>query len=268
MKKFIEYIDSCLPDEKGNKILFAFKRKTLDEMNEEFKTASSRGIENEDVFSDLIISKHNDLKGDYEKFYHEETITNKRKRNVILNIAGSVIYILVLIIAFLGISFLTHAWGQTWLIVVDGILIWIAYLLSIGVNKISQMRRIFHVFARIILAIEVMVVSVAVFLFSMAYLHVEKSWLIVIAGIAAMFICDGIYIAIKKQKLAIINYLIYIPVVSTMLYIILSAIGLLAWNTGWLLIIFGLVLDFIVIFASLAENKKYEQEVYDSWKEN
>lgn len=268
MKKFIEYIDSCLPDEKGNKILFAFKRKTLDEMNEEFKIASSRGIENDTVFSDLIISKHNDLKGDYEKFYKEETVTSKRKRNIILNIAGSAIYILCLIITFLGISFLTHNWGQTWLIVVDGILIWIAYLLSIGVNKISQMKRIFHIFARIILAIDVMVVSIAVFLFSMAILHIEKSWLIVIAGIAAMFICDGIYIAVKKQKLAIINYLIYIPVVATMLYIILSAIGLFAWNTGWLLIIFGLLVDFIVIFASLAENKKYEQEVYDSWKEN
>lgn len=95
-----------------------------------------------------------------------------------------------------------------------------------------------------------------------------KSWVIVIAGVALIFVVDGIYMYRTKVRLAIINWLIYIPVVATMLYIILSGLGILAWNTGWMLIIVSLGLDLIVMYASLARNRKYKQEVVDAWQEN
>lgn len=63
MEKFISYINSVLPDGKGsNDILFKFKRKTLDEMNEQYNTVMQRGISNTQVLSDLVISEHQDLK--------------------------------------------------------------------------------------------------------------------------------------------------------------------------------------------------------------
>ena len=112
-----------------------------------------------------------------------------------------------------------------------------AYLLSLGVGKITSMKRIFHIFARILLAMDVMVLTVAAFLFSLVMIGFLKSWVIVIAGVALIFVVDGIYMYRTKVRLAIINWLIYIPVVATMLYIILSGLGILAWNTGWMLII-------------------------------
>ncbi len=268
MEQFIKYIDHKLPDQRGNEILFKYKRKLLDEMNERYLEVSQRGISDSKVISDLIISEHPEPEKEYRTFYISETAAARAKKNLIVNVVGSVLYILSIIILFLGISFLTHKWGQTWLIVVDGILLWVVYLLTMGVKKFTSMRRFFHLFARILLALDVMVATVAVFRFSLVMIGFSKSWIIVIAGVAAMFISDALYAYFTKRRLAIFIYLIYIPSVATMLYIILSAIGVLAWNTGWMLIIFSLVLDFAVIYISMVRNSRYKQEVIDTWKEN
>lgn len=269
MEKFINYINTALPDVKGNnELLFKFKRKTLDQMNEQYGIVMQRGISNTEVLSDLVISEHRDLQKDFEEFKRKELAVRRAKRNTILNIVGSITYILIIIIAFLGIGFSTHIWSPTWLIVADGILLWVAYLLSLGVNKISKMKRIFHIFARILMALDVMVVSVAVFLFSLSFLKLDKSWLFIILGVAAMFVADAVFAIATKQKLAILNVLIYMPVVATMLYIILSAFGVLAWQTGWLLIIVSLIANLIIVFIKLTRNKMVKQEVIDTWQEN
>lgn len=270
MEKFISYINTALPEDnkKNNDILYKFKRKTLDEMNEQYSIVMQRGISNTDVLSDLVISEHSDLKKDFEEFKRKELAVRRAKRNTILNIVGSITYILCIIIAFLGIGFSTHIWSPTWLIVVDGILLWVAYLLSLGVNKIAKMKRIFHIFARILMALDVMVVSVCVFLFSLSVLKLDNSWLFVILGVAAMFVADAVFAVATKQKLAIINILIYMPVVATMLYIILGAFGILAWQTGWLLIIVSLIINLLIIFIKLTKNKLDELEVIDTWQEN
>lgn len=270
MDSFIKYIDTALPDTKGKDrdLLFRFKRKTLTEMNERFNEVMTRGVNNERVMTDLIISEYSNLPKRYAQYYEEQTSINKSKRRTLLNIVGSVIYILVLLISFIGVSFMTQDWGHTWVIVVDGILLWIAYLLTLGVKKVVTFNRIFHIIARVLLAIEVMVITVAVFIFCMAIVHVEDSWVIVIMGIAGMFVADGAFAAVTKQKLAILNYLAYVPVVSTMLYIILGALSVISWRTGWVLIPLSLIADFLIIAGQSARNKKYEREVYDAWNEN
>lgn len=268
MDSFIQHINASLPDERGNDILFRFKRKTLNEMNERFAEVKTRGITNDEVFKDLIISEYSDLPQKYEKFYHEETVTKRTKRRLILNVVGSIIYILSLIVAFFGISFMTGKWDQTWVIIVSGILLWVSYILTLGVIKITSFRRIFHIFARILLAGDIVVASVAIFIFCLAILKVPHSWVIVIAGIAGMFIGDEIYATATKQKLAILNYLLYSPVIGTMAYIIFSGIGLLSWKTGWLIILLSLIADLFIVLIQMAKNKKYEQEVYESWSEN
>lgn len=270
MDSFIKYIDTALPDTKGKDrdLLFRFKRKTLTEMNERFNEVMTRGVNNERVMTDLIISEYSNLPKRYAQYYEEQTSINKSKRRTLLNIVGSVIYILVLLISFIGVSFMTQDWAHTWVIVVDGILLWIAYLLTLGVKKVVTFNRIFHIIARVLLAIEVMVITVAVFIFCMAIVHVEDSWVIVIMGIAGMFVADGAFAAVTKQKLAILNYLAYVPVVSTMLYIILGALSVISWRTGWVLIPLSLIVDFLIVAGQSARNKKYEREVYDAWNEN
>lgn len=268
MQKFIDHIEKSLPDNKKNRLLFQFKRKTLDEMNEAYATAMRRGISNEKVMSDLVVSEFDNLEARYVEYYKKETAKERAKRNTVLNIVGSVVYILSIIIAFVGLGFTTHDWAHLWVIVVDGILLWIAYLLTLGVGRITKMKRIFHIFARILLGIDVMVISTATFIFSMAIMHIPHSWTIVIAGISSIFLADGIYALITKQKFAIINWLVYIPAIFTMLFIILGAVNFVPWTIGWLLIIAGLLLDFVIVMMSFAKNKHEDMEVYDSWTES
>lgn len=274
MEQFIRFIDKALPDQRGNEVLFKFKRKLLEEMNERYLEVSRRGISNQKVISDLVISEHSDIRKEYNEFYVSETAASRTRKNIILNVVGSVIYILCIIILFLGLSSMLTStlqysvWGKTWLIVVDGILIWVAYLLTLAVKKLTSMRRLFHIFARICLAGEVMVLTVALFLFVLVMAGFAKSWVIIIAGIAAMFVADIIYSYVTKRKLAMVSCLIYIPAIAAMLYIIGGGIGILAWNTGWMLIIFSLILDFLIMCLSFARNRQYKQEVVDAWQEN
>lgn len=268
MERFMDYIESSLPDRPGDAILFQFKRKILDEMNALSETIEKRGLRDKTVREDLIISEYPDLPEKYAAFYAEKTEKRRTKRGVIANAVGSVAFILILLVVFLAASFITDDWAHTWVIMVDGILLWIDYLLLLGVKKITSLQRKFHIFARLLLGIAVIVFFVAAFLAAMALLHIPNSWLIVIAGIAAIFVADSIYIAVTGQKLAVIFYLAYIPAFAAMIYIIFSAAGFIPWSPGWVLIPLSLIIDVTVIAVLVIRNKKIAREVAAHWNED
>ena len=268
MQQFIDYLDSSLPDKHNDKILYKFKRKLLDEMNARYLEVSRRGITNQKVITDLIISEHADIKQEYEKYNGEVLAKKRAQRRVLTRIIGSAIYFISLIILFVVLNIFFDGIRHTWLLLVDGLLVWICYMLTLGVVKITSFKRIFHIFARLLLSFDVVIFSVAAFLFVQIGLGFSRGWVLIIAGIAMAFVADGAYAHFTKVRFAIINYLIYIPIVATMLYVILSALYILSWGTGWLLIILSLLVDVIIMYASVLSNKRYKQEVIDTWQEN
>lgn len=268
MERFIDYIEKSLPNRPGDSILFQFKRKTLDEMNEASAVIEKRGLKDRTVREELIISQYPDLSGKYKRFYEKKTEKNRSKRRLIGNAAGSAAFILVLLIAYLALSFLTKDWGHTWVLMVDGILLWIDYLLILGVHKLTSMKGKFRIVARILLGIGVMVFFVAIFLLSMAVLHIPGSWIIVIAGIAAIFLADSVYLAVTEDKLAVLYYLIYVPAFTSMIYIIFSAAGFLPWSPGWILIPLSLLIDAGIISALVIRNKRIARKVAKHWNED
>lgn len=268
MERFYQYIESSLPDKKGDKILYKFKMKTLDEMTQRANQLTARGLTDKDVISDLIVSEYKDIVEDYQKYEHEKKLKERRRKFAIGNVVGSVIYLFMLVICFLGISFSTKEWGTTWVMVVDGILLWVAYILTLGVNRIVDMKRVFHIFARILLAMDVVVISVAIFIFMMGVFHIPDSWVIVFGGLFAMFFADASFASITKQRLAIFSWLAYIPAMSTMLFVIIGALGFLPWKVAWVIIPLSLLVDLIVIIVKIKANTSYKEEVVDAWKEN
>lgn len=268
LDRYIEYIERCLPDSPGDKVLFSFKRKILDEMRERDEITEKRGIKDKKVREDLIISEYPRLDGDYAAYARAAAEKKKAKRAAVFNAAGSAVFILLLLIVYLAVSFATDSWGSTWVIIVDGILLWLCYLLGLGVKKITSLRRVFHIFARLLLAFAVMLAAVAAFLFSMAVLHIPHSWLFVIAGVAAVFAADSIYLAATGKKLAVIYYLAYIPSFTAMIYIIGGAAGLLPWSPGWVMIPLSLLIDAAIAAALIIRNKKIAREVAEHWNED
>lgn len=268
MEKFYRFIDSALPDRNGNKVLYKFKRETIDDMTKRANELTARGLKDNDVISDLIIDEYSGIVDDYQKYEYEKRQKEFRKKFAIGNVIGSIVYIITLIVCFLGIGFATHIWSPTWVIIVDGILLWVSYLLTIGVARIIEMKRIFHIIARIMLGMDIVVMAVSVFIFMMAVLHIPNSWVVILGGILAMFLADAVFATVTRQKLAIISWLAYIPAMSAMLYIILAGLSVVSWVGGWVLIPLSLIIDLIIIIVAVRVNTGYKEEVVDAWKEN
>jgi hypothetical protein len=267
MEKFIDYIESQMSGVPDGPFLYKFKRKTLDEMNGRASEVEARGLRDKNVIDDLIISEHPDLKSDYKKFALESKRKNTSKRRWLTNSIGSVLYLIILLCAYLGMSFHTHNWEKTWVFMVGGVLLWVVYLLSLFIIRISRMRQIFHIFARLMLAGSVMLVATVVFICSLEFFRFEGYWSIFVGGVAVALIADAVYATVTNKKLVMFSYLLYIPIIGTMVYIILAAVGAVNWNNGWLIIIFSLMVDVAVAVSSIVKNSVEKWEVVNAWKD-
>lgn len=270
MSSFIDYIEDTFADVHDGDRLYRYKRLVLDKMTERANEVTRTGLHDEKVLDDLIISEFPHLKENYKKFCAED---RHRRREKALNkfmIFGSVGLILALLVLYLFVSFVTDAWAQTWLIIVCGILTWVVFLLSVGVRRVSELRRLFHPIARVLLALSIMAGATVVFLFSLVVLRWNDAWVIYPMAVTLMYVADGIYAYITKQKLRIINYLIYIPAAMPMLYVVLGGLNILPWSPGWLLIPLSLLIDLALIAFKSAQNSKYryKQEVDEAWNVN
>jgi len=78
-------------------------------------------------------------------------------------------------IAYFGVSFSTHSWSNSWLIIVGGIFGLIILWLSFAIKKLCTMKKIFHPAARILTSICIMMATVFAFLFALAFLHMAKA---------------------------------------------------------------------------------------------
>ena len=175
MEKFFDYIDSSLPDNPQDKNMYKYKRALLDEMESRAFELEKRGLTDENVVADLVIGEHPDLKEDYNRYLLDLNAKDKCRRFIISNIVGSIGYILAIVVLYLLFSKSTHLWSMTWAFLVDGILLWLVYLLSIGVRSFSKKKRAFHIIARICLFAAVMLLSVALLLLFIAVIKPPHS---------------------------------------------------------------------------------------------
>lgn len=272
MQSFIDYIESTFQGTADDGTLYRYKRQLLEKMTERANEVTHAGLRDEQVLNDLIISEFPDLQDDYRRFYKAN---RKKRRDKLMNrimIFGSVGISLLLVIVFLAIGFLTDIWSPTWLIVADGFLLWAMFLLCEGVHRITALRRLFHPIARVLLALSVMCGTVAVFLFALAALHLPNAWVIFPLGVICIYIADAVYATYTKQKLRIINYLIYILAASPMVYVFLAGVNLIPWNPGWLIILLAIALDILIVIGKAVSNSKYKYkykpEVDAAWNEN
>ena len=268
MQRFTDYVNDSLSQAKENKLLEQYKKKTLDEMDRRyFEVKKTGGIAEAAVIEDLIISEYGDIKEDYASYFKKETAKKRAKRNAVLNIVGSLIYILGLVTAYLEVSFATGRWDTTWVILADGILLWVVYLLALLVKKFCSMKRFFHIFARLALFGATVCFTVAVFLLTVALADLRNGWVIILAGLIAAFLADGIFALVTKAKLAVIYWLLYIPVMAALAFVIIGALHLLPWGVAWIVIPLSLIADLALIFAAAAKNKDDGEEVADIWNE-
>lgn len=270
MADFIEYIEQSCKDFQDMPELYKYKKQILDEITERANQLTSRGLSDEKVLTDLIKDEYPNLRDVFKGYIKLEKDKKRKKLFAKLNIIGAVIFFILMFASYFTVSFFTHRWDLTWLIIVGGIFALIIYGTSFLIKKLCSMRRIFHPIARLLTAGCIMLLTVFSFLFSLMFRLFPHSWTVILGGIILMFVADGFMALFLKQKFRVINYLLYIPAISALLYVILGAYNVVAWSTGWQLIIVGILLDVAVIVGEIINNSRYiyKQEEEDEWNEN
>lgn len=270
MSDFIDYIESAFSGEKDDGTLYRFKRQLLEKMNERANEITHTGLKDEKVLYDLVTGEFSDLKKDYSDFCVKDKL---KKRDSLLNkimIIGTPTVALLSVAIFLTIGFITDLWSPAWVVIPDMVLLWTVFLLSEGINRITRLRRLFHPIARVMLALAVMCVTVPIFLILLSVFQLDKAWTFVPFGVICIYIADAVYAFVTKQKLRIINYLIYIPAAAPMVYVILGGLEIVPWDPGWLIVIFAVIADFIIVAAKAVSNLRYQYrpEVDAAWSES
>ncbi len=262
MNRIIEYIEASCKNLAANQSVYRYKRKMLDDMADKAKELSKAGLKDEKVIADLVADEFGNLE---EKFNEFE---KKKKRKKLLKYGlsfGSIAYIILMLVAYFIVSGVTGAWGKTWLIIVGGVFALIIFCFTLLINKICHMRRVFHPIARVLIVLNTILLAVFTFLFLHIMVPTELYvWPTLPAGVIVALIADLIFAFGTKQKLRTISFFVYMPAISTMLYVILAAYGVFPWWAGWPVILLGLVLDFAYIIYIIAKNMKYftyKQEV-------
>ena len=258
MQQIIDYIEKSCSGLKDNQVTYYYKRKLLDSMSQRATEMVKSGLKDEKVILDLIADEYGDIEKGYDQFLKER---KKQQRSKFMKIAfpvGGLIFLIMIFVAYFSVSSLTSAWDKTWLIIVGGIFSMIIFYLSFAINKLCHMRRVFHPIARVLIVGCVMLFMVFVFLFQLMFTPDDLAvWPILPAGVGLALIADLVFAYTTKQKFRTISFFVYMPVIATMLYIILSAYGIVSWIAGWPIILLGLVIDLIYIVSVVMSNMKY-----------
>lgn len=257
MEKYVQYIEESMSGIKQDELLIKFKKETLDEMTRRANEITGSGMTDAKVISDIIIGEHPDLKAEYEKYVAAQCKKMNAKKFALFNVIGSATFMVLTIIIYLGVSFVTNDWGRSWLIIMGGVSLLVTYLLGINIKKTTALRRAFHPIARVSLALAVMMITTFIFLVALVYSFTPNSWLIWLAGVICIFIADAAYAHITKQKFAVFNYLIYIPSIAAMVYVILGFTRVIPWHPGWLIMLFAVLADLLIVLCKSISTQKY-----------
>ena len=262
---------------------YLYKKSILDEMTDRANEMTHAGLKDEKVLADLIASEYPDLKGNYNPWVKEYKKQKRAKMMHLISGVGSVLIFFISLILFFVVGenttftyfgynddiLGTHTvsgYRNAWLIILGAIFGIIILCLGFAIKRICKMRRVFHPIARALIALCVMIIMVFAFLCALMLSTnplETKMWPIVIAGIILALIADIFFAFATKQKFRTITTMIYMPIISTMLFVILNAYGL-AGSFGGLIIVSGFIIDVVYALSIVASNAKYfmyKQEV-------
>ena len=278
MTTFIEYIETSCANLKDSHMSYLYKKHILDKMTDRANEITHAGLKDEKVIADLMQDEFPNLE---ENFPIWEKAEKKRRlaktMRWIMGIGGVVIFFTALILFFVvGKNTTFTYWGNNdagvytqitvsgyrnaWLIILGAIFALIIFYTSFGIKRICKMRRVFHPIARALIVFCVMLIMVFAFLCALMLSTrplETQMWPIVIAGIILALVADIFFAFSTKQKFRTITTMIYMPIISTMLFVILNAYDLIPSSLGWLVIISGVIIDVIYALSIVASNAKY-----------
>lgn len=264
---YCEHIESIMKAYPNNTVNFIYKRRVLQDMTQRTKEVYNRGLKDEKVCHDLMLSEFSEKK--ILDGYHQYLEDLKEKKLIKYSPMAAAGIIILSILIFVVIGLLTDIWHPTWLIVEGTASCAVVSLMWIAVYILHR-HRILYALSRALVAGSTMVLTQFAFLVLRIPFGIEKSYLIFLASLACMFIGDLILATLTKQRLVFINYLITIPIVFIFIYVIFGLLRFYTWEQGEIIIGIAFIIDILVALGMYLNNRRYahKPEVEDVWKEN
>lgn len=250
MKKITEYINNSLKNEKDCKDLYEFKQKKVGEITTRYKELLETGLSDAAVIENIIIGEHPDVAQEYRDFLDKKYKKNSSTfiRNGKKMFLGTVLYYLIVVAVFLGVSFLHNAWSRSWLIIVGAVVVHLGIVSVTALSDKIKNHVARNIGARILCTSFVMLASVFVSLVAMLVFNMKMGYLFVLLGVAFALLVDWVISLIIKSKFATLKLCLYAPAAVTLIYVVLGLCAVIPWHPGWMMIV-GTV--FVILIAAI-----------------
>lgn len=255
---------SALPN---TKTAYLYKQQVIAKMTERANELVKMGLNDNKVINELIIDEFKNIKHEFYSSQKKKEDKNKKKTVGKLGVIAGLGLVLLLVIVYLAISFLTGLWGKTWLILVCGILSVVGGGMLLSSAKIKSGKPVYNFSSRVLMAASIMIFTTVLFLIMTFAFALPKAYLIFLIGVAGMLAADCAMAVVAKQKTAIFTLLLYVPVIASLLYVIGGLVGIIPWHPGWMIIVLSLAADLGIAGVRVVRNSqsKMKEEV---WEEN
>lgn len=269
-KKFLEdEFRSIAPTEQA----MDYREEILGTLLDRAQEYRIKGMEDDEMIYNLCIESLGDFRATLQDFeQRRELVKKKAAKNTAISLAviGSV---LLLTIVFLAVSFVTGAWGKTWLIEVCGILLFAIAGLIIPMPKLMQQGK--TTLLKLIISGIVTLITVIIYLILLIMTNVNSSWLVFVAMPIAILGAIVVVSLFTNSKAVIGELMGFIQTTSALLYVILAIRGVIQWSPYWLMPVGGAVLCIAVaVIAMLVYYKKKadkkimtEEDYYTNWRQ-
>ncbi|MBR3815904.1 MAG: hypothetical protein IKJ27_04180 [Clostridia bacterium] len=196
---FTDYAEKALKKLPNTKSAYLYKQEVIARMTERANELVKSGLSDNKVINELIIDEFSNIEKEYYVRLKNKNKKKKAQNKGTLAALGIIGYILILVGAFLGVSFVTGAWNKTWLIIVVGILgAVIAGLATACVAAFAKKKK-FAIFA-LLVAIPAIASLVYVILGITGLLSWHPGWLIVVASVFVDFLIVALRIIASSGK--------------------------------------------------------------------
>ncbi len=268
MNNFIEYIEKSFENMKETESLYLYKQKLIAQMTERANELVAAGLKDDKIIAAIIMEEFPDLQQKYKATVKEKTVMSKKIRKGSLLAVGTMGGIFAALCLYLAVSFITGAWGKTWMLLVGGIFAVLIFLFIALSGRIIQKTGKFSLLPRLLCALAVIMIAIYMFLFTTVVIPVKGSWIIFILALPFAMILDMLLAYRFNKKTGIFSVIVYVPVIFTLVYVLFGIAQILPWHPGWILILLGILVDFVIVGARLAFGTKVKAEEEDRWSED
>lgn len=279
--RFKRYLEREFRAIKPTKAAYEKREEMLTQLLEKEQDLRIKGMTDDDLIYDMCIDSLGDVRQNLIDFENRSKKVKTAKRNVLLGLIISVAFVVIIVAAYLITSFaLGNAWGKTWLIIVGGIFFGAACVSTLGAVLLMKKKK--YLIAQLFLDLDIVLLTVFVFLVLQILFGFGKSWLAFLVMPVILIGVLAVMLDLSGTKLKYLGYGAFVEIFCVMLYIILGiTMGL--WHPYWILCLVGIIIDIIgvgiLVGIRNAKKKKAEQaeiqerdidedeEYYTMWKD-